>query len=179
MNGLGEPDRHQDNLPRLTSAAVSIGPSPLQFAVEPMTADDLPAVTAMLQLTKGVALKPWETPALLRRAIERNPGLNLIARATDGALLAASFAGDTGLRGSFHHVTVREDFRQNGIGSALVDRTLDRFREIEILRIINIVENDNQAAISFWLKKGFRISTALGGITVQMTRDLQPLRSGE
>lgn len=179
MNGLGEPDRHQDNAPRLTSTALGRGPAPLQFAVEPMTAADLPAVTAMLQQTKGVALKSWETPALLRRAIERNPGLNLIARATDGALLAASFAGDTGLRGSFHHVTVREGFRQHGIGSALVDRTPERFREIEILRIINIVENDNQGAIDFWLKNGFRISTARGGITVQMTRDLSPLRSSE
>lgn len=179
MSGLGEPYRHKDDVPRLPSAAVGRGPAPLQFAVEPMTADDLPAVTAMLSQTKGVALKSWETPALLRRAIERNPGLSLVARATDGALLAASFAGDTGLRGSFHHLTVRDGFRQKGIGSALVDKTLDRFREIAILRIINIVENDNQGAIDFWLKKGFRISTALGGITVQMTRDLQPLGSGE
>ncbi len=147
----------------------------LQFEVAAMTPEDLPAVIEMLRQTKGVSLKPWETPELLERAIERNPGFNLVARARDGALLAASFAGDTGLRGSFHHVTVRDEFRNNGIASALVDQTLERFRDIGVLRIINIVENDNRGGIQFWLKKGFRISTAQGGITVQMTNDLEPL----
>ena len=60
----------------------------------------------------------------------------------------------------------------------LVGQTLERFREIGILRIINIVENDNLGGIQFWLKKGFRISTAQGGITVQMTKDLEPLGKG-
>jgi len=165
---------YQAEAQSLMNQTFSNGPARLQFAVGTMTPEDLPAVIEMLRDTKGVSLKSWETSELLKRAIERNPGLNLIARAPDGALLAASFAGETGLRGSFHHLTVREGFRQNGIASALVDQTLERFREIGILRIINIVENDNLGGIQFWLKKGFRISTAQGGITVQMTKDFEP-----
>ena len=179
MSVQKEADRHQNFVPQLSSVVLGSGPAPLQFSIDLMTPEVLPAVMELLEQTKGVALQSWETPDLMKRAIERNPSLSLIARTTDGALLGVSFAGDTGFRGFFHHVTVREGFRHKGVGSALVDRTLDSFREIGILRIMNIVENDNQGAIEFWQKKGFRISTARGGVTVQMTRDLQSVGIGE
>ena len=73
------------------------------------------------------------------------------------------------------HLTVREGFRREGIGSAMVNQTLLKFREIGVLRIINIIEDSNQGGIDFWRKMGFRISTGRGGVTVQMTKDLEPL----
>jgi ribosomal protein S18 acetylase RimI-like enzyme len=147
----------------------------IKFSIDPMISSDLPVVRAMMEATPGVSMKEWESTALMERALSRNIGLNWVARAADGAILGASFAGDTGFRVSFHHVTVREGFRQQGIGSALVDETIEVLKRLGVLRVINIVENDNEGAIAFWGKKGFRVSTARGGVTVQMTRDLEPV----
>jgi ribosomal protein S18 acetylase RimI-like enzyme len=58
--------------------------------------------------------------------------------------------------GYVYYISVRQPYRQRGIGRALLDDALARFREDGVEVVYGAVEADNEASISLFQSRGFR-----------------------
>lgn len=60
--------------------------------------------------------------------------------------------------GHITNIAVHPDFRQKGIGKALLDKMIERARELDISRLTLEVRRGNKAARSLYEGKGFEYS---------------------
>ena len=119
-----------------------------------MTIEDYDAVMALWQDTPGLCLNDSDTREGIAAFLERNPGLSVVAR-VGGKLVGAVLCGHDGRRGYLHHMAVAENWRGDGIGSAMADACLagllrQGIRECKIFKL-----STNSGAEQFWLKRGW------------------------
>src|SRR5512146_1909954 len=93
-----------------------------------LTIADYGEVIALWQALEGIALSAADTPERIASYLVRNPGLSFVARHR-GQVVGALLCGHDGRRGYLHHVAVREDWRHQGIGAALVRLALNGLKE--------------------------------------------------
>ena len=92
----------------------------------------------------------------MQRFLSRNSGLSLVAHCGE-QLAGAVLCGQDGRRGYMHHLATREEFRRNGIGSALVREALSRLSQAGIRKCNIFILSDNSEVITFWQRNGFRL----------------------
>jgi ribosomal protein S18 acetylase RimI-like enzyme len=122
--------------------------------IRPMTAEDLEAVIALWRSTPGIGLNESDEPPQLRHFLARNPGLSLIAM--DGRrLVAAVLCGHDGRRGCLYHMAIAPEYRQQGLGTRLVDRCLAALADERVLKCNALVLVDNEGGQRFWRRGGW------------------------
>ena len=91
---------------------------------------------------------PWDAAAI--RALLDMPGAEVEAE-PDGFLLWRRAADEA------ESVTpaVRPEARRRGLGGQLLDRTLDRARDQNVVRLFLEVAHDNAAALALYASRGF------------------------
>ncbi len=125
-----------------------------ELEIRAMTPSDLPSMRALMEKTEGLAFRPEETTAALKRALESNPGLSQAAF-HDGKLVGGVFIGETGLRGMINHLAVAPESRGTGIGSQLVQSGLRAlYEQTPVRRVYASVLSGNDRAMKFWSTLG-------------------------
>lgn len=89
------------------------------------------------------------------RFLKRNPDTSVVAMLPDGEIIGSILCGHDGRQACFYHVCVREDYRQKGIGRALVDACVEALRREEINRVYLIAFKTNQIGNAFWKSIGW------------------------
>jgi putative acetyltransferase len=126
----------------------------MKITIREMTAKDLPQAFSLWNEAEGIHLGTSDTPAEVGGFLLRNPGLSLVA--VDGpTLVGAVLAGHDGRRGYLHHVAVRDEYRQRGLGRELVRRCVEALAEAGIAKCHVFVFTRNQAALDFWGRIGW------------------------
>jgi N-acetylglutamate synthase len=126
----------------------------MSVEILPMSVEDLEAVTALWNDTKGVGMNESDGPRQLRAFLDRNPGLSLVAR--DGSrLIGAVLCGYDGRRGFLYHLAVLPEYRKRGVGRAIVERCLDALGSLGLLRCNILIYVDNQSGEQFWKRGGW------------------------
>ena len=92
----------------------------------------------------------------IEKYLKRNPDTCFVALEGD-ALAGVILCGHDGRRGSIHHMAVAEGYRDNGIGTALVDAALSALRAEGIHKVALLVFRYNEAGNAFWEKMGFAV----------------------
>ena len=87
--------------------------------------------------------------------LSKNPDSCFVAIDDDGAVIATALGATDGRKGYLYHVAVDEQWRGNGIGTALVGRIFDVFKAIGIVKIGLLVVTDNLEGQEFWKKRGW------------------------
>jgi len=115
---------------------------------------DYEAVRALwLSSGPGIQLSPSDEPEEIRRKLERDPELFLVAE-EQGQLVGTVLGGYDGRRGMVYHLAVAPSMRGRGIARALMQTLEDRLRALGCYKYYLLVTMDNQAAIDFYERLG-------------------------
>lgn len=102
----------------------------------------------------GVQLSRSDQPGELRKKLDRDPDLFLVAE-EDDRLIGTVLGGYDGRRGLIYHLSVDERFRRQGLGQALMEELEERMREKGCLKAYLMVTKDNPEAVEFYERTGW------------------------
>lgn len=104
----------------------------------------------------GIQLSPSDNPAEIKKKIQRDPDLFLVA-VDDARVIGVVMGGFDGRRGMVYHLAVKTAYRGAGIGGALMEELERRLRLKGCLKYYLLVTKDNQSAVSFYESLGCEI----------------------
>ncbi len=109
----------------------------------------------------GIHVRRSDEPAEIQKKLQRDPDLFLVAE-TQGRLIGTVIGGFDGRRGMIYHLAVEAEFRQQGIGSLLMDEVEKRLKEKGCLRCYLMVAEGNNDAMRYYEKRHWeRMDTIL------------------
>ena len=106
-------------------------------------------------MEKGVRLGRSDTPAEIEKKVARDPDLFLVAEAED-RIVGSVIGGYDGRRGIIYHLAVSAAFRNQGIGSRLMEEVEARLRDKGCLKSYLLVTEDNQEVESYYRSRGWQ-----------------------
>ena len=106
----------------------------------------------------------------VERFLARNPHTSFAALEGD-TLCGVILSGHDGRRGYVYHMSVREEYRRQGIGKKLVEMSMDALKKEGINKAALLVFCRNETGNAFWEKMGF---TARQNVKYR-NRELSPL----
>ena len=92
--------------------------------------------------------------ASIARYLKRNKGCSFAAF-HNKKLVGAILAGHDGRRGFLNHLFVLPEYRRNGIGGKLVNKSFERLKALGIARSAIFIHKTNISAQAFWAGIGF------------------------
>ena len=125
-----------------------------EVLIQSMTEADYDAAVSLWSATTGIGLSAADERENIRRYLERNANLSLVA-VKDGAMIGAVLCGHDGRRGYLHHLAVAASYRGKGIGRRLVAECVKRLADENIDRCHVFVFPDNEQGLAFWREVGF------------------------
>ena len=123
--------------------------------IRKMTIADYEKVYALWMSCKNMGFNDIDdSKEGISRFLERNPNTSFVAMEND-ELLGIILGGHDGRRGYIYHMSVAEKYRKKGIGSALVKKCLESFKNEKISKVALLVFKYNENGNAFWEKQGF------------------------
>ena len=118
--------------------------------------EDYPVVRLLWEASgPGIQLRCSDDPDEIEKKLQRDPDLFLVAEAR-GKIIGSVMGGFDGRRGMVYHLAVEEAFRNQGIGEMLMDELERRLREKGCIRCYLLVTTENDRAMCFYEKRGWR-----------------------
>ena len=96
-----------------------------------------------------------DTLAEITKKVQRDPDLFLVAEA-DGRLIGSVIGGYDGRRGMIYHLAVAVEYRQQGLGAALMDEVERRLKAKGCLKSYLLVVAGNDDAVRYYQKRGWQ-----------------------
>jgi ribosomal protein S18 acetylase RimI-like enzyme len=122
---------------------------------------DVPAVLALWARERSGHASIADRRQDLERLITDSPAALLVAE-RDGEVVGTLIAAWDGWRGNMYRLTVGEECRHEGIGTALVRAGEDYLRGRGARRVTALVAFDDDAAGGFWDAAGYRQDQEIG-----------------
>jgi ribosomal protein S18 acetylase RimI-like enzyme len=145
--GLGNPCLIVHPLPLPMSQA--------KMLVRPFLMNDYPAILDLwLDAGPGITLRPSDEPEEVARKLERDPDLFLVAEEA-GQVVGVIMGAWDGRRGWIHHLAVHSNWRNQGIGSALLNEVEARLKTRGCLKVNLMVRKENSAAQGLYRRLGY------------------------
>ena len=125
------------------------------MTIRAMTIDDDEEVYALWMSIKGFAMRSLDDSRDgVARFLKRNPDASVVAVA-DGKVVGSILCGYDGRRGCLYHVCVREDYRRQGIGKAMVVYCMKALEKEAISKVSLIAFTQNDIGNAFWKEIGW------------------------
>jgi len=86
--------------------------------------------------------------------LKHNKGLSFIAKQND-KVVGSILCGTDWRRGYINHFVVKKKYRRQGIGAALLEKSLEGLKALNVSRCYLFVFNHNDGGILYWQKKSF------------------------
>ena len=116
-----------------------------------------PVLRLWQSIETGMQVGRSDTPEEIKRKIERDPDLFLVAE-TGGKVIGSIIGGFDGRRGMVYHLAVHRDMRRLGIGAKLLAEVEKRLQAKGCVKVYLLVLDDNHAAIQFYEECGWKHS---------------------
>ena len=125
------------------------------MTIRAMTIDDYEEVYALWMSIRGFAMRSLDDSRDgVARFLKRNPDASVVAVA-DGKVVGSILCGYDGRRGCLYHVCVREDYRRQGIGKAMVVYCMKALEKEAISKVSLIAFTQNDIGNAFWKEIGW------------------------
>ena len=125
------------------------------MAIRIMTMDDYEGVYELWMSCVGMGLNNLDdSKEGIQKFLCRNPETCFVAE-EDKEIVGVILAGNDGRRGYIYHTAVNPDFRNQGIGTALVESVKGALKALDINKVALVVFSGNKDGNSFWEKLGF------------------------
>ncbi len=92
----------------------------------------------------------------IERFLKRNPETCFVAEES-GKIIGVVMAGNDGRRGYIYHTAVSPDYRNKGIATELVKKTMNTLKNLGINKTALVVFSENSVGNAFWEKMGFNL----------------------
>lgn len=102
----------------------------------------------------GLTIKPSDTLPELRKLVERNPGLFLVAEEA-GEIAGTVIGAWDGRRGWIYHLAVRPSSRRRGTARLLMEEVERRLRAVGATKLNLLLEASNAGVVAFYRKLGY------------------------
>ncbi|MDB6034810.1 MAG: acetyltransferase [Verrucomicrobiales bacterium] len=133
------------------------------------TINDYDAMLHLWKSTPGMGLGGADSHEGIQRILERNPGLSTVAE-IERTIVGTALCSQDGRRGFIYHLAVDAPYQKRGIGRALVDSSLELFRQEGITCASVVVYASNKEGREFWSRLGWRLRDDV----VMFSTDLLP-----
>ena len=118
---------------------------------------DLEAVLELWRKSApGIQMSPSDEPTEIRKKLQRDPDLFLIAEEGE-RIVGAVMGGYDGRRGMIYHLAVDPTHRGEGLGRALMEKIEDCLRGKGCLKYYLLVTKKNREAITFYESLGCEV----------------------
>ncbi len=105
-------------------------------------------------MEKGVRVGRSDTLSEIEKKVMRDPDLFLVAE-SDGCIIGSVIGGFDGRRGLIYHLAVATSFREQGVGSRLMDEVEARLRAKGCLKCYLMVLLDNPDLEDYYKRRGW------------------------
>lgn len=102
----------------------------------------------------GVQVCRSDDIAEIEKKLTHDPDLFLVAEA-DGQIIGTVLGGFDGRRGLIYHLAVAAEYRETGLGGALMAEIETRLRQKGCLKAYLLVTNSNEEVLPFYEKRGW------------------------
>jgi ribosomal protein S18 acetylase RimI-like enzyme len=127
----------------------------LGATIRPFGIEDYDAVFALWQQADGICLNSVDDSREgIARYLRRNPSSCFVAEAASN-IVGAVLGGHNGRSGDIHHACVASEYQGRGIGTRLVEATLEALAAEDISHVVLHVYQNNKTGRAFWEKHGF------------------------
>jgi ribosomal protein S18 acetylase RimI-like enzyme len=116
--------------------------------------DYQPVFDLWSSMERGVHVGRSDTPAEIEKKLSRDPDLFLVAEC-DGQIVGSVIGGFDGRRGLIYHLAVRPEYRNQGVGSRLMDEVESRLRARGCLKSYLLVAEDNHEVEAYYRNRGW------------------------
>jgi ribosomal protein S18 acetylase RimI-like enzyme len=113
-----------------------------------------PVVELWANAGPGVQVRRSDQPEEIAKKLQRDPDLFLVAEAGE-RLVGSVMGGFDGRRGMVYHLAVEKEFRNLGLGAALMAELESRLRARGCIRCYLLVTRDNESALHFYEQRGW------------------------
>ena len=121
------------------------------FTVRTMQVEDYEGLYKLWMSIHGFGIRSIDdSKEGVVRFLKRNPTTSVVAVAEDGQIVGGILCGHDGRRGCMYHVCVRQDYRRNGIGKAMVVHCMNALRAEGINKVSLIAFTANDIGNAFW-----------------------------
>ena len=127
----------------------------MTITYQAMILSDYQAIYDLWKSTPGIGLSEADSREEIDKFLQYNPGHCFVALNGD-ALVGAIMCGCDGRRGYLHHLAVRSQNRQQGIGRQLVEECMNALRTTGIDKARIFVFKDNESGKVFWRNAGWQ-----------------------
>ncbi len=104
----------------------------------------------------GMHVGPSDTPQEIKKKLERDPDLFLVAESND-EILGSIIGAFDGRRGMIYHLAVQREARRHSIGQALLTEVEKRLQAKGCIKCLLVVLEDNKAAMQFYEECGWKM----------------------
>lgn len=120
----------------------------MNYEITPAENSDIPTILELWK-NSGIRIEPEDSPESLSRFIN-NESSRCYKAVYQESVVGAILCGSDGRYGYIHHIAVDDNFREQGIGRALVGKCQDFFKEHGINTKAVFVWETNDTALNFW-----------------------------
>jgi ribosomal protein S18 acetylase RimI-like enzyme len=117
--------------------------------------EDYESVIDLWKNTESVNLTRADEHDSFALFLERNPGLSFVAESNEN-IIGTLLCGSDGRRGYLYHLAVQTQYRRNGIGSELINKSLAVLKSRGIEKCHLFVFENNDTGCSFYSAKGWK-----------------------
>lgn len=126
------------------------------MTIRNMLSSDYDAMMEMWTSSPDIGVNPDDSSEYIEKFLVRNPTTSFVAL-ENNEIVGTIMAGHDGYRGYIHHTCVVNDYRGNGIGTALVKAAVEAVKAEGINKVFLVVFKSNENGNAFWEKQGFKI----------------------
>lgn len=113
------------------------------------------AVKLWSSMEVGVQVGRSDTPEEIKRKLQRDPDLFLIAE-IGGQIIGTIIGGYDGRRGMIYHLAIQADVRQQGIGTMLLEEVEKRLQARGCKKCYLLITAENTGAARFYEQNNWR-----------------------
>lgn len=133
----------------------------IRHKIRVMKPGDHKQVVKLWNEAEGVNVTKSDDKKGVAKYLKRNPGLSFVAVNDRNKIIGAVLSGHDGRRAYINHLAVDGNYRGMGIGKALAEKCLAKYKKLGMLKCTLFVFEDNLNARKFWKKIGWYIRTDL------------------
>lgn len=141
----------------------------MDFILSSMAIEDYDEILELWKRCEGIGLSSADEREPVSAFLRHNPDLCFVAR-IDGKIIGTSLCGSDGRRGALYHLAVDQNYRRNGIGKALVQRSLEALQRQGIQKCHLMVFVSNLEGQQFWSRTGWTLRKDI----LLMSKELLP-----
>lgn len=125
--------------------------------IRSMDNNDYERVYQLWMSCKGMGLNDLDDSREgIEQFLKRNPDTCFVAE-QNGKIIGSIICGNDGRRGYIYHTAVASDYRKKGVGTVLVETTLQALKNLGINKAALVVFSKNTEGNAFWEKLGFTV----------------------